>query len=218
MEQRQPVHAPQTRGGLNVPRNLGVGASTKADIYSRWETYAGTEQYLAEKGLEMPPNPGGKPPVVVESDLTKLSPSELTDIHQKVLAWFSYVTPVVAECKALALQWKNKRTIIETTIKKKLRTRSRELKKIDPTEKAMSESEIEDEVYTDPDFQECMLEQQVIEQRKVMVDAYAETVYQSMKVISRAVETHRQEQELGGVSANMPGRGSTPHKPWRRNG
>jgi hypothetical protein len=192
-------------GGLHIPDNLGIGEQVKKSIYKKWDTMEDIEAQLRAKGFAIKDKPSYDCPVVTETNLTKHG-EDFTTLYAQVLGWFNYVSPMVAACRALSTQWENKKTIIEATLRKDMRTRYRE-----KGEKVPSKEELEDEVHTDPDFQECLLEQQKSLQLKVMFDAYAETVYQSMKVVSRQVEINKQEFETGRANTN----GRPHHQPIR---
>lgn len=180
-------------GGLAVPSNIGVGSQELQVILSRFQTLGGVESDLQHQGISMALDPPQFPlPRITAEILSNINTSDYTRVYSEVLAWFNFITPLHAQVRAALVESENKLSIVEETMRKRLRQQNRLVSK----EARQPNDEITSEVITDPTYQNILLEVQVQKQRKLELEAYVEICERNMRVISRQVEIKKIE--MGG--------------------
>lgn len=206
--ERTPVY-----GGLKLPRSTGVSEQTKQEARSKWDTIGEVEDELASQGFTELDRPPFQIPSVTAEQLTTVINKDYTTLYAQHLRWVNYTSPILAKVKARLLGVRNEMTDIETYTRKELRRKNREL----PKEERFNEKDIDDEIWSDPRYNELKQIAQRLEQKKIELDSYLETMDNNMKVISRQVEIRKLEMEGDRRENGMPGRGSTWRAP-RTNG
>lgn len=174
---------------------------------TKFSTIDEIEKKLARMGFSVQEEPPTEPmPRVTAEHLTTTNSREYTTMYAHQLAWLNYAGPLLAKIRATLLEINAAMTQIETTIRKDIRARQADLSR---SEK-LTEQDIADRVWLDPDYQEMVIQKQKNDQQRMILEKIVEGMEQNMKVISRQVELRKIE--LGGIptETNLPARGRSP--------
>lgn len=193
---RQPI-----TGGLKLPTNMGVGATTESQVHSMWNTLDEVEEQLAAEGFSRVGQPNFGCPQITEEALTTADNKSYTTTYAQQLAWFNYSSQTLARASAELLQVKNEMDVIDARMRKIFRERMQTGGK----DAKMSAKDIEGEILLDARYSYLMHRQQQLTQYKIELGTYAEGIERGLKVISRQVEIRKMEMEQTRV--NIPGRG-----------
>jgi len=187
-------------GGLQIPQGLGVEGTKLAELKNTFTTNVEVEQYLRQLGIHDQMQPNFELPMVTVEVLTTTNSSEYTSLYARQLAWYNYLTPLLANVTVRLLQAKNILDVVEAEIKEGISKENKILPKGDK----MTVSEINTKVTIHPSYQDALLEVQKMTQYKARINAMAEVAERNMTVISRQVEIRRQEiegnQREGGIA------------------
>ncbi len=191
--------------GLHLPEgSLGPSLSQQHQIQQVWDTIGEVEKELAQRGLiPMNPPPFAYPGFITPDQLTQALNADYTTLYAQHLAWYNYTAQLLARVKAFLLGVANEMTDIETTIRKDLRDKNRELER----EKKYSIDDIKDAVQLNDRYRSLAIRQQQFEQNKIEIDSHLDCMDRNLKVISRQVEIRRVEQEADRTESAMPHRG-----------
>jgi hypothetical protein len=198
---------------MPLPSLKGIAGSDsdRQKAKSTFSTMEEIEKTLQKRGFVVDETPPPVPmPKVTAEHLTTTNSREYTTMYAHQLAWLNYSTPLLAKVRAQALELNNRMKTIESQIRKDLKSKNRGL---DRTER-MSEQEIEDFIWLDPEYQELLVEKQKNDQQKGILEKIVEGMEANMKVISRQIEIRKLETGNHGIEHNMAGRGGT--NPFKR--
>lgn len=199
MNERTPV-----RGGLHLPSSVGVGEQEQKDIHNAWTaTIDNVEADLASMGIVAEKAPEFSRPTLTAEQLTTTINKDYTILYSQHLSWYNYTTPLVAKVKARLLGVKNEMTDIEVRIRQEMKKKN----KIVERDMKFTEKDIEDHIWMDPRYKQLLLERQRLEQYKLELDAYLETMDRNLLTISRQVEIRKIEYGGNHIENNLPGRG-----------
>ena len=193
--------------GLRLPRNTALSDEDREHATDSWDTFTAVQEELATQGFMVAtaPPPFPAPEVSAEQLTTDLN-KNYTTLYAQQLAWLNYTGPILAAVKAKLLQANNALRDVEEKVRKQQREKNKHLARED----RLSKEDIEGVIWSDPTYRPILLEKQRLEQAKSMLDAYVESLGNSMRVISRQVEIRRLELEGGARGDTMPNRGKYP--------
>jgi hypothetical protein len=199
---RQPQTGPQEpAGGLNLPKDVGVGAAAAYAIGTEWNTIAAVDALLLKRGIHDNPEPDVSCPVVTAEILTDPDVTKYSYVYASQLRWYNYVTRLMADIRAVILQVKNGMDDIETS----KRGHFRQLNAGQDKPNRLDKSEMEDLIQQEPYYRDLKKQLQILEQQRIKVDAWAESLDRNLKTISRQIENRRTENNGGNREGNMPG-------------
>lgn len=178
-------------GGLQIPQGLGAAKTKLVELRDMFTTTNEVEQYLRQLGVHDQAQPTFELPVVTVEALTTTNSNEYTSLYARQLAWYNYLTPLLANVAVRLLQAKNILDVVEAEIKEGINVENKQL----PKNEKMTVSEVNTKVTIHPSYQEALLEVQKMTQYKARIGAMAEVAERNMTVISRQVEIRRQEIE-----------------------
>lgn len=178
-------------GGLQIPQGLGVPKTKLTELRDMFTTNEEVEQYLRQLGVHDQAQPNFELPVVTVEALTTTNSNEYSALFARQLAWYNYLTPLLANVTVRLLQAKNILDVVEAEIKEGINNENKHL----PKKERMGVSEVNTKVTIHPSYQEALLEVQKMTQYKARISAMAEVAERNMAVISRQVEIRRQEIE-----------------------
>jgi hypothetical protein len=190
--------------GLRAPTMMGLDSKSQEDIHREWDTMTGVENLLVKYGVAPQPQPTYACPEVTEDELTTTENQEYTQTYARLLGWFNYLAPLLAEVKAAELQVENEMEYVSAKLRKDIRTHNAGKKARDPDR--YTEGNIKDEIILDENYHELHVEQQRLSQMQLMLKARTDSVERSLRVVSRQVEIRRLDIEQGRTEGNMPGR------------
>ena len=190
-------------GGLTLPKDVGVGNAEAQAIQSRWDTIEAVDARLKAHGIHTNVVPDIECPVVTAEALTTPDIQQYTVTFAAQLRWYNYVVRLLADVRAVLLQISNEMEDIETT----KRIHFRQMDEGKPAKDKMSATEMKDLIFQDPRNRELRLEHQQLEQERIKLDAWAESLDRNLKTVSRQIENRREESAGGRREGNMPGAG-----------
>ena len=194
---------PQVRGGLQLPKNMGISDHEQQQVKKGWDTIGDVESNLSSKGFIEGDKPPFPRPTITAEQLTTVINKDYTLLYAQHLAWYNYTSPILAKIKARLLQSKNHRKHLESKLRKELRSKNRML----PREDRLNEKDIEDEIWGDEEYRTTVKWEQQYEQTKLELESYLDITENTLRVISRQVEIRKLELNGSDVEDNMPGRG-----------
>ncbi len=189
--------------GLPSLRGVAGSDEDRKSARTEFDTIDDVMKELSVMGFSLNTTPPSFPmPEVSAQHLTTNMNREYTTMYAHQLAWLNYTSPILAHVKAIVLQIENSLKSIEIRIRKDLREKNKLLPKAD----RLTEKDIEECIWLDPDHKGLVVEQQKYEQMRMQLDSRVEAMRENMKVISRQVEIRKIE--LGGekIENNLPGR------------
>jgi hypothetical protein len=188
--------------GKKIP--IGVGAQEAQSIQARWDTADDSDRRVIGTGLVDHPKPEFSCPDLDADTLTTPDSRSYTETYVHILAWFNYSNELLANVQARVLQYDNMLRVLTA----QTRIRQREISAASGAKK-MPEEEIQDLLYTNPEYQNILLELQRYKQLKLMMESKVDAIERSLKVISRQVEIRKLDIEQQKNANNMPTRGYT---------
>ena len=194
---REPVPG----SGLHLPRDAGVPQSVAQNIESHWNTIGVVDARLKAVGIHDNEMPNIKCPPVTTEMLVTPDVKEYTTIFSAQLRWYNYVTRLLADVRAVILQVKNEMGDIEATKRSGFRQLNESKAKADK----ISPTEMDDLTQQDPRYRELKLQHQQLEQQRIKLDAWAESLDRNLKTVSRQIENRRTENMGGSREGNMAG-------------
>jgi hypothetical protein len=189
-------------GGLSLPRIVGAGETLVRKTKERWDTLDGVEEHLRELKVPDLREPTVEAPEVTAEHLLTPDTKEYTVMFANTRIWYGYATRLLARTHAALLEVGNQLANLEAALRKKLRDQQKGAAKADK----LSAAEIDDEVTTDPDWQELKLREQTLKQYKLELSAWYDDLDRQLKLVSRQVEVRREDFQGGRNEGNMPGR------------
>jgi hypothetical protein len=196
-------------GGFQAPASVGVGEQATQEVHSRWDTMAEVEEQLRMEGLQPIPPPTYAYTPVTEEMLTTADNAAYSTYYAQQNAWWGYLVERFAHVRAELIGVNNEIRIVEAHIRKDLKEKN----KLSSKEDRLSATEIDDAVTLDPYLQQCQHRKQVLDQKKLMIEALHNNAEGGVKIISRQVEVRKAEAEQNRV--NIPGRGYSNNMPRR---
>lgn len=195
------MREPSPVGGLHLPRDVGVPESTAQTIESHWNTVGAVDARLKAVGFHDNDMPNIECPVVTTEMLVTPDVKEYTTIFSAQLRWYNYVTRLLADVRAVILQVKNEMEDIGAT----KRSGFRHINETKLKAEKISPTEMEDLILQDPRYRELRLQHQQLEQQRIKLDAWAESLDRNLKTVSRQIENRRTENLGGSREGNMAG-------------
>lgn len=199
---------PSTGGGLQAPKSLGISMTELDRIVEKFHTQPSVEEDLKKMGITNPPQPQFELQQITAEMLSTVDDVAFTAMYSQQLAWQNYVSPVLAKVTASLLQEETKLKLIGAAIKKHIREQNLLREKKDK----LTEDDIENEILTDPVYQETLLEAQRHKQMKLSLEVAEQIAGRNLRVISRQVEirkeafeAHQREGNMGYGGARVPG-------------
>lgn len=196
----------QQGGGLHIPQGLGATEQKLEDIAQRFNTREGVDRFLAEWGLQYPGRPQFALPPVTAEALTSADSRSYTMLYAQQLAWYNYLTPMLASIEVEVLQAENTLDLIDAEIKDAISEQNKTL----PDKQRLSATEIKTKVYVHPAYQNALLRFQTMKQYQKQVKAVTDVAERNMAVISRQVEIRKMEFEGGKREGNIQHAGLRP--------
>jgi len=206
-------------GGLYVPPGMdSVGARDEENIHRRWEYSQEVSEYLEnELGITPPVEPNFACPTLSSDDLTNPDSSAYTTRYSEFMAWYTYLTEVLARHESKLLEHDYEMNDISSNIRESLRKNSTR-KTRGGEDKAPSAPEMEDKIQTNPRFIE--LKQRKLRTTEIVkrLSAKTEGLYRQIQLLSRQVEIRRQNFDGSNRGGGVQGRGlpygmRTPSRP-----
>jgi hypothetical protein len=191
---------PQT-GGLNLPRDVGIPETETQSITQRWNTVKLIDARLEALGMHRNDEPDIECPPVTTEALVTTDIREYSTIFSAQLRWYNYVTRLVADVRAVILEVKNAMGDIERHKRKYFREMDEGKTKKDGK---MTVQEMEDDIELDPAYRDLKLHAQQLEQTRIKLDAWGESLDRNLKTVSRQIENRKAEGLAGSREGNMP--------------
>lgn len=185
--------------GKKMP--IGVGAQEAQSIQKRWDTASESDDRVIGTGLADHRQPSFTCPDLDTETLTTPDSRTYTETYVRILSWFSYASELLANVQIRVVQYENMIRILTA------QTRRRQREVVANGGKKMTEEEMQDLLYTNPEYQDILLELQKYKQMKTLMEAKVESIERSLKVISRQVEIRKLDIEQQKNANNMPSRG-----------
>lgn len=192
-----------TGSNIRIPRTLPIGAGEEKTtaIRQHWDTIAGVESEIAEKGLADHARPNEVCPELTAAILTGPDSKQYTEVYVLLNSWFSYMGELLAQVKARVVQYQNMQSILEAQTRKA----AKEIATSAGVKKP-SEAELNERLLLNPEYLEVTHELQKYQQAKIVLDAKVDNIERSLRLISRQVEIRRQDIEQQRTGAGLPGR------------
>lgn len=194
------MRQPQT-GGLSLPDDIGISESSAAAIEKRWSTIAKVDERLRLKGIHANDQPDVVCPPVTTAALVTTDINEYTTVFSAQLRWYNYTTRLLADVRAIILEVKNAMSDIEVEKREHFRKLNEGRAKPDK----MDKQEMEDAIELDPQYRDLKLQFQELEQERIKIDAWSESLDRSLKTVSRQIENRKAEGMGGSRENNMTG-------------
>ena len=192
--------------GLHVPRGVGLGTGDLSSSKKMFSTMEQSDEYARRVGAVTGSKPIEAIPSVTAEMLSDADPRTYSAHYAQQLAWYNYLTPILAELKGDLLQAENTLEMIGARIKRGLYDQNKVVHK---SEK-MTADEIDVEIKNDPDYRDALIRVQELSQKKLLIDAAVSNVERNLKVVSRQVEIRKLEFDSsnreGGVQGVRHGR------------
>jgi hypothetical protein len=195
------MREPSTGNGLRLPRDVGIPESVAQTIESRWNTISVVDARLKAVGFHDNDMPNIECPVVTTEMLVTPDVKEYTTVFSAQLRWYNYVTRLLADVRAVILQLKNEMDDISASKRSGFRALNEHKAKADK----ISPTEMEDLILQDPHYQELRLQHQQLEQQRIKLDAWADSLDRNLKTVSRQIENRRTENLGSTREGNMAG-------------
>ncbi len=188
-------------GGLHLPKDVGVSESTAKAIESAWSTIQRVDGYLKSVGIHQNEVPDVECPIVTAEALTDPDIKKYTVVFAAQLRWYNYTARLLADIRALILEVKNAMDDIETS----KRIEFRKMNEGAPKAEKIDKQEMEDLIAQDPHYRALKLQFQELEQQRIKVDAWSDSLDRNLKTVSRQIENRKTENQGGNREGNMPG-------------
>lgn len=190
--------------GLPSLKTVTIDAAHRQAARTDFSTMDSVQTTLTKWGFPLTTEPPAfAAPEVSAEHLTTDFNKDYTTMYAQQLAWLNYTAPLLAHVKGMLLELDNAIKDLETQMRKSLRGKN---KSLDRTEK-LSEKDIEDLLWLDPDHKRLTIEQQQFEQMRLRLQSHVESMENNMRVISRQVEIRKLEIDNSRTSNGMGYRG-----------
>jgi len=188
-------------GGLRLKESVGTAESTAKEIEEKWSTADEVADRLRERGMPDPVVPPVTCPEVTAEMLLNPDPNEYARVYAAQNRWCNYVNRCISNVRAEIMQLTNEMDVIGAKHRSYLRGRNKDLPK---TERA-SVSEMEDIVLQDPRYLELKFRHQKLEQERLQLEAWFDSLERNLRIISRQIENRKLDALSGDREANIPG-------------
>ena len=185
-------------GGLHLPKDIGLSTDVTQTIENRWNTIGAVDDRLRSWGMHVNDLPNIECPVVTTEALVTTDIKEYTTIFSAQLRWYNYVTRLLAEVRAIILQVDNEMGDIAAA----KRTHFRSLGEGKKKSERMSAQEMEDHILQDPYYRQLKLQHQELEQQRMKIDAWGDSLDRNLKTVSRQIENRKSESGFGQREGN----------------
>ena len=188
--------------GLQLPdvSQIGVGCSDVQDIESVWRTANHIENEIHEKGIVDTPSPRYECPEVDPERFSSSDGNEVTRIYLQFNGWFSYIAEILSKVTIYILEYENMIEHLEAHMREQFRQLTERGKKL-------TKEEVNDKIIVNPKHIELTRQLQQYKQYKIRLQARADALEKSVRMVSRQVEIRRQEIEFGHVNQPAPNPG-----------
>lgn len=201
---REPQASGLQAGGLHLPRDIGVSTTEAQAIETRWNTIDKVDARLQQQGIHTNNQPDVTCPDVTAEALMHPDINEYTRVFAAQLRWYNYVTRLLADVRAVLLQIGNEMDDIERA----KRTHFRSLNEGRGRTDKVSVVEMEDLIGQDPTYRSLKLQKQELDQQRIKLDAWGDSLDRNLKTVSRQIENRKTESIGGNREGNMPGHGA----------
>lgn len=210
------MNAPETHGGLRLPAGMDdVGVTAEANIHKRWAYKDEVVEYVEnELGIPPPKEPNYACPTLTASDLTNPDSKSYTERYSEFMAWYAYLSEILARHVAVSLEHRAEMDDISATLRESYRKNSSKKTRTGET-KAPPAAEMEDKIQVHPRYVE--LKQASLRTSEIIeiLGRKVENLKQSLALLSRQVEIRRQNFDGGNRGSNIQGRGGIPNSGMR---
>lgn len=205
------MNSPEPHGGLRLPAGMDdVGATAEANIHKRWEFFDESKEYMEnELGIPPPREPNFACPTLTAEDLTEPDAKRYTERYNEFLAWYNYLSEILARHESVALEHKAEMDDLSATLRESYRKNSKKVTRSGEA-KPPPIAEMEDRIQVHPRYVE--LKQKNLKTSEIigMLGRKVETLKSSLALLSRQVEIRRQNFEGNNRGSNIQGRGGLP--------
>jgi len=199
MAQREP----QTGLGLNLPdpKEIGISEREARAKENAWSTIERVRARMTAWGIGDNPEPRIECPEVTAQTLLTPDIKEYSTVFAAQLQWYNYTSRLLADCRAVLLEVENAMSDIASSQRQQFRKQNEKAAKADK----IPVNEMNDLIEQDPTYRELKMQQQIIEQERILLSAKTDTLERNLKTISRQIENRKAEAAGGNRAANMPG-------------
>lgn len=195
--------APQTSGGLQLPKDVGIGESVAKATEAAWSTIERVNARMTARGLDSNPDPDIECPIVTAEALLTPDITKYTTVYAAQLRWYNYVVVLLADVRAILLEVENAMEDLAAQRRIEFKERNKQVGK--KSDDWMSEQEMKDRILQDPTYKNLKQQQQLLEQERIKLDAKSDMLERNLKTISRQIENRKAEAAGGQREGNMPG-------------
>jgi hypothetical protein len=181
--------------GLTVPGVPAIGERLESEIHAAWNTFDDVEAELAQ--LAFPPieKPAFSRPSLAPGMLTQATGDQVTEMHVKFNAWYSYAANLLARIKGGLSQVNNEMTVLAIELRKGHIAAAKAA-----SEKKPSKDDLADLVVTDPRYKELMREKQKMDQHKSLMESQADALYRDWQTVNSHLKWRAKEVVSGHTS------------------
>lgn len=182
--------------GLILPATVGPSEAVQAQIRERWDTFDMNELEMSRLGFHPREKPALNNPDVTPDVLNDPNSRSYNDVFAMKQAWLTYATNIANRIKAYHLGIMREMNELEKIIRISV------IQATPPNKKRPSKDQIKDVVESHPRYLELMMEQHKNEQQALIIKSHVDSLEADVKLLSRAVETRRQDWEAGRMTGN----------------
>ena len=191
-----------TQTGLSIPSVPAIGERLERELHEAWDTFDAVEATLSQMAFPPLNKPGFSRPMLAPGMLTQANGNQVTELHVKFNAWYSYAQNLLARIRGGLSQVSNEMTILAIELRKGHITAYKAADEKKPTKEALN-----DLVLTDPRYQELMREKQKMEQQKLLMESQTEALYRDWSTVNSHLKWRSREVQTG--LANPQGQAQT---------
>ena len=198
-------------GGLRVPSGMDdVGETEGGIIHQRWDHFDGVIKYIEDDlGIPPPKEPNFPCPTLTAEDLTEPDGKRYTERYNEFLAWYNYLSEVLARHSAKKLEHKAEMDDIEARLRESFRKNTSKTTR-SGDKKPPSSAEMEDKIQTHPRYVELKQANLETSETIEILDGKVESLKQSLALLSRQVEIRRQNFDSGNRGSSIQGNRGLP--------
>jgi len=195
-------------GGFTAPDIVGPSAEQEKDIHDEWDTFDQIELKMTQMGFDVIDKPQVSCPEITTELLTTANGHAYTEAYAAVQAWYNYAYHTMSRLDAMLIQVENERGDIDQSLRDD--AQNTKVTGSSGRLRAMKPEEIKGMIAGNPRYRELIMEKQLLDQQKLLLDGHLKRFGRGLKLLSRQIELRKEDRGYTHGNNNLGARATPP--------
>ena len=195
-------------GGLTTPDVVGPSASQEEDIHELWSTFEEIELMMTKSGFDVINKPQVSCPEITAELLTTSNTNLYTEAYAAIQAWYNYAYHTMSRLDAKLIEVDNERGDIDRSLREQ--AQGTKITGANGKLRQMKAEEVKTMIASNPRVRELTLENQRLNQQKMLLDGHLKKLGRDLKLMSRQIEIRKEDKDGWRGGNNMGARATPP--------